>query len=158
MAGYYARQTCVNGHIVSNFVDGTCDDLTQPFCSKCGAKTIIKCPSCNAPQHGSLIDVVTSDKKPDNYCWNCGKPYPWTEKCLQAAEELIREDESLGTEDKNRLAAALPDMTSENPRTTLAATRFKRIIKGMGRGVGESVQKIMIEIASETAKKIILGQ
>jgi hypothetical protein len=158
MAGYFARQTCLNGHIISNFVAGRADDLTQPFCSKCSAPTIINCPSCGKPQHGSLADVISSDRKPDNYCWNCGKPYPWTEKRLQAAEELIREDELLNAEDKAQLTATLPEMTSENPRTTLAATRFKRIIKKMGAALGEAVQKTMVDIASETAKKIILGK
>lgn len=48
-------------------------------------------------------------------------------------------------------------LTSENPRTSLAATRFKRIIRKAGKAVGKAVQKAIVDVVSETAKKIILG-
>jgi hypothetical protein len=100
---------------------------------------------------------IESNRSPDAYCWNCGRPYPWTSARLEAAAELAQEDESLTDADKQQLVSTFVDITSENPRTTVAATRFKRIIRKAGKAVGEAVQKTIVEVASETAKKIILG-
>jgi hypothetical protein len=157
MPGYYARQTCLNGHIISDYVGSRVAGETQPFCDKCGASTIINCQSCNAPQRGSYRDMPMSSKSPAAYCWNCGKSYPWTEKSLAAAAELVQEDELLSDAEKQQLTSILVDLTSENPRTTVAATRFKRLIKKAGSAIGEAVQKTIVDVASETAKKIILG-
>ena len=147
----------MNGHVITNFVGSNGSDHTQPFCDQCGAATIINCPSCNAPQKGSMVDVIGSTRTPDAYCWSCGKPYPWTATRLEAAADLVTEDELLSESEKLQLTSTFTDLTSENPRTTLAATRFKRILMNAGKGAGEAIQKTLVDIASETAKKIILG-
>jgi hypothetical protein len=98
------------------------------------------------------------DSKADAFCWNCGTPYPWTERQFAAAGELVSEDELLSAQDKEQLTATFVDMTSENPRTTLAATRFKRLAARAGKGLGEAIQRTLVDVVSETAKKVILGK
>jgi hypothetical protein len=157
--GFYGRQTCLNGHVVTSYLGKPFGDVrAQNYCSRCGAETITACPSCGESQRGYSLSAAYADKaKPDAHCHNCGKPYPWTARHLVAAEEMVREDELLSDADKSQLTSTFVDLTSENPRTTLAATRFKRIISKAGKAVGEAIQKTIVDVASETAKKIILG-
>jgi hypothetical protein len=159
MPGYYQRQTCLNGHIISNSVGTPHGNAhMQPFCGECGAQTIVDCPSCHQPQRGNLRDVLASGESyPDSYCWNCGTPYPWTERHLAAATELVAEDDLLSSQEKELLNSTFADMTSENPRTTLAATRFKKLAAKAGKGLGEAIQRTLVDVLSETAKKIMLG-
>jgi hypothetical protein len=95
---------------------------------------------------------------PKSFCGNCGMPYPWTERKLSAAAELLAEDETLNATEKEQLTDSLTEMTSENPRTTLAATKFKKLAAKAGRGLGDALQKTLVNVLSETAKKVMLGQ
>ncbi len=157
MSGFYKRQTCLNGHITSNYIDAPFG-TSQPFCAKCGAKTIVDCPACGAPQRGAAMDVVSLYKgPPDAYCRICGKPYPWTERQLQAVADLVEEEEKLSTEEKVVLTDALRDLMVDTPKTTLAATRFKRIVPRVGGAFKEAMYKFLVDFSSETAKKIVLG-
>ena len=54
------------------------------------------------------------------YCSNCGKPHPWTEKALEAVQELIDETEGLSKEDKDKLKQSIPDLLTETPKTAVA--------------------------------------
>lgn len=160
MPGYHQRQTCLNGHITSNYV-GTAHGNAhmQPFCGMCGAETIVNCPSCRKPQRGSLQDVLVSgDSTPDSYCWSCGKPYPWTEGRISAVAELVQEEEQLSEQDKLTLTTSLPELVSDTPRTTLAATRVRRIAGKVGGTFKAAMYKFAVDCASETAKKIVLGE
>ena len=158
MSDYYDRQTCVNGHIVSNYIRSNFEN-SQPFCAKCGAATIIKCPACGTPQRGlSTNDVSVYKGSPDAYCRNCGKPYPWTEGQLEAASELVKEDEQLSDEDKATLTQSLPDLMADTPRTTLAATRFKRIVSKAGPVFRAAMYKFIVDFSSSAAKKFVCGE
>jgi hypothetical protein len=130
----------------------------QKFCEKCGEATITDCPRCGTSIRGFRSDTVRGDiSSPQAYCQSCGRAFPWTEKQLLSAEELVSEDELLGADEKKQLAATFRDMTSENPRTTLAATRFKRLASKAGKGLAEALQKTLVDVLSETAKKIVTG-
>jgi hypothetical protein len=59
---------------------------------------------------------------------------------------------------KNLLTATFTDMSSENPKTTLAATRFRKLASKAGKGLGEALQGTLVDVLSETAKKVILGK
>jgi hypothetical protein len=158
MSDYYTRQTCLNGHIVSNFV-GASFASPQNYCGKCGEKVIVNCPSCNAPQRGSAKDTIGfGSKVPLSYCPNCGKPYPWTERQILAAAEMVKDEEQLSEEDKELLTSSLSDLASDTPRTALAATRFKRIVGKAGGVFKQAMYKFLVDCASETAKKIVMGE
>ncbi len=67
-------EICLNGHITDQ----------SRFCSLCGEKAIIRCLHCD-----SLIKPVPPRDLLDpfpyrpSFCFNCGKPYPWTERELE---------------------------------------------------------------------------
>jgi hypothetical protein len=158
MIEYYGRQTCLNGHVISNYV-GSEFETKSPFCRKCGAETITDCPACGKPQQGAVDGgAYTRDLQADSYCHNCGKPYPWTERRLEATSELVQEEEQLNEKDKRVLNASLPDLVTDTPSTVLAATRFKKIVGSVGGGFKSAMYQFVVDVSSETAKKIVLGE
>jgi hypothetical protein len=140
---------CRNGHYIG-LVEGSyfSEGATQAFCTKCGAETLQGCLSCNAqiphPRYGS--DQAA-------YCGSCGKPFPWTETALAAAKEYTDELEALNDDEKATLKASFDDLTVDTPRTELAASRFKRIMGKIGPAAGDVLTKIMVNVATEAAKK-----
>ena len=91
------------------------------------------------------------------FCHNCGKPYPWTESRIQAAKELIELEDKFSDAEKIALAADLPDLIRDTPRTQVAATRFKKLAAKAAGGVASALRDIIVDVASEAAKKTILG-
>ena len=90
-----------------------------------------------------------------SFCPDCGEPYPWTEAKLKAAQELTDLNEDLSPEEREILKKSFDDIIRDTPKTPVAATRFKRLIAKAGPVVAEGFRKILVDIASETAKKII---
>lgn len=157
MGHYHVAQICINGHMVNDTAD-THPDLNTSFCSRCGAKTITTCPSCRAPIHGDYdcgIIVLGSTASVDAYCYQCGKPYPWTESALQSTALLIQEEESLSEQSKVALIETLPDIVSETPKTNLAVVRVKKCIASAGRFTGEALRQFVIDFGCELAKKAL---
>jgi len=91
-----------------------------------------------------------------SFCPDCGKPYPWTEAKLKAARELTDLLEGLSTEECEILKKGFDDIMLDTPQTTVAATRFKKIAAKVGKIAAKQLRKLAVDIASETAKKIIL--
>jgi hypothetical protein len=118
----------------------------QPFCTKCGAKTLATCQHCNAP----ILFRFAGDRAA--YCSDCGKPFPWTETALAAAKEFADELE-ISDSDKSKLKATFDDLTTDTPRMELAAHRFKNFVKKIGPAAGDVLTKIMVNVATEAAKK-----
>ena len=90
-----------------------------------------------------------------NFCPDCGKPYPWTEAKLKAAQELANELDNLNPEERSLLKKSLDDIVRDTPQTTVAATRFKRLVAKAGKPAAEAFRKLLVDVLSETAKKII---
>lgn len=126
------------------------DTAHTQFCPECGLKTANRCGECQSP--------IMYDGKRPSYCRNCGKPFPWTGKQLTAAAELVKEEEGLSEADRVTLTASLPELMADTPRTTLAATRFKRIVGGAGPAFKNAMYKFLVDFSSETAKKIVMGE
>lgn len=158
MGTYRTAQICLNGHEITTSADSS-PELTENFCSKCGAATITKCPNCNAPIRGYYhVEGVLSlghKYKVPSYCHNCGKPYPWTKTALESAKALIDEDENLNSEEKKQFFETLPDLIVESPtpKTQLATARFKKFISKVATYTADGVKSIIVNIASETIKK-----
>jgi hypothetical protein len=160
-AGQYdVAQICSNGHIITRHAIAF-SDLKSNFCPKCGAATIMKCPGCGTQIRGEYdvpgIMSLSSDYKMPWFCHNCGKPYPWTESRIQAAKELIELEDKFSDAEKIALAADLPDLIRDTPRTQVAATRFKKLAAKAAGGVASALRDIIVDVASEAAKKTILG-
>jgi len=158
---YDTAQICTNGHVITSMAILS-PEFKKKFCDKCGAPTITKCQNCGDPIKGyyHLASVFDSGSRynPPSFCPNCGKPHPWTEAKLKAAKELTDLLEGLSPEEREILKNSFDDIVRETPQTTVAATQFKRIAAKAGKVVAEQLRQLAVDIASETAKKIILGQ
>ncbi len=73
---------------------------------------------------------------------------------LQAVQELTLETEELDQE-KEKLINSLPDLVSDTPKTTVAATRWRKALEKIGEQSASIFKELLIEIASESAKKLL---
>jgi len=152
-------QVCLDGHTITD-VYHRAPQFNQDFCDKCGRPTITACPSCQAEIRGLHRDTSYATgghgtPAPPHFCYGCGKPYPWTESKLRAARDLADLSESLSDEEKAALKGSLDDIVSDTPRTTVAATRVKALLLKAGSAIGEGIRSILVDVASETAKKTL---
>jgi len=158
---YDTAQICTNGHVI-NLEAMSHPERNKKFCDKCGAPTITECQNCGATIKGyyHLQDifgppVLTASYKARSFCHDCGKPYPWTEAALKAAQELSDELENLSPEERDLLKKSLDDIVRDTPQTPVAATRFKRLVAKAGPVDVEGFKKILWDIATEFAKRQI---
>jgi hypothetical protein len=150
-------QVCLNGHL-ANSSSKRYPQFNEKHCQKCGAVTITQCRECGheirGDYHGAGI-VSAGMEHPPAFCLNCGKAYPWTAASLQAARDLAQELDALSPEEQARMAESLPDLISDNPRTTVAATRFRRLMLKAGEEAVLGFKQILVNIVAEGAKKIL---
>ncbi|MFC2007818.1 DUF2321 domain-containing protein [Chloroflexota bacterium] len=157
---YDTAQICINGHVITDSL-ATSPEVGQKFCNKCGAPTITHCQVCNASIRGfyHLESVIySSNYKLPYFCYDCGKPYPWTEAKLKAAQEFSDMLEELSSEERDLLKKSLDYIVLDTPQTTVAANRIKMLATKLGKVAAEQLRELVVDIASETAKKIILEQ
>ena len=154
---YDTAQICLNGH-TANSMSVFLPQSNKKFCDECGAPTITTCQSCNTPIKGYYhIPGVFGPchYSPPSFCHNCGKPYPWLEAKLRAAQELSDELDTLTTNEKDILKKSLDDIIRNTPQTPVAATRFKKLIAKAGPETAKAFKDILINVLSEFAKKTI---
>jgi len=159
---YDAAQICTNGHMI-NSQSVYRPEHNREFCDKCGAPTITKCQKCNSSikgyYHVPIFIQPNYTKLPlPSFCPDCGKPYPWTEAKLKAAKELSDMLEELSLEERDLLKKSIDDIVLDTPQTPVAVNRFKMLVAKVGRVAAEQLRELVVDIASETAKKIILEQ
>jgi hypothetical protein len=159
MGEYDVAQICLNGHLINHSMRRL-PQFNKKFCDKCGAPTISNCPICSAEiqgqYHPGYVEAsIGRYRSPPAFCPNCGGPYPWTEAKIQAAHELAQELEGISDDEKTILTQSIDDIVKDTPQTTLAATRFKRLVSKMGKPVADAFRDILVDIVSETAKKML---
>lgn len=157
MTGRYdTALICLNGHVISEAMRRYPED-SRKFCDECGAASISTCPRCSQAIQGEYqVDgaVAFGPTMPaPAFCGECGAAFPWTEAKLNAARELIEESDELSPEEKARLKESVPDLMHDGPKTAVAVVRVKKAMMKIGRAAGEALQKILVDIASETVKK-----
>lgn len=155
--GYYTvGQVCLNGHPITGDVNS---EFAQSYCSECGSLTICKCQHCGNPIHGDHHEegiLFYPPYAPDAYCYNCGKPYPWTEKAINSVAACIYEDEAISQELAGKLVESLPDIASETPASNLATLRFNKALSVVGKFTAESIRQFVIDFGCELAKRSLL--
>jgi hypothetical protein len=157
---YDTAQICIEGHPI-NCMSVSSPEHNRKFCRKCGAKTITNCENCSVPIKGFYHDPWASRPgnlswfTPRSFCDNCGKPYPWTEAKLKAAQDLSDELDNLSKEEREMLKKSIDDIVRDTPQTTVAATRFKKLVAKAGKVAADGFRDILVDILSEAAKKII---
>jgi hypothetical protein len=91
------------------------------------------------------------------HCRECGKPYPWTQRAVEAARDLISLSEKLSDAEKEDFTRAVGDIATDTPRSKAAVQKIKIYSAKAGREIAQGVRDIAVNIASETLKKILLG-
>lgn len=153
---YDTAQICTNGHVINEQLISS-PHIKKKFCDRCGAPTITKCQYCRVTIKGAYhTRSSTSSFTRPSFCPDCGKPYPWTEAKLKAAKELADLLEDLSPEERAILKKSLDDIISDTPQTAVAANKIKILIAKVGKIAAEQLRQLIVDIASETAKKIIL--
>jgi hypothetical protein len=63
--------------------------------------------------------------------------------------------ENLTPEEREKLKKSIDELVQDTPKTQLAATRFKQLVAKAGESTADIFQKILVNIISEVAKKMI---
>lgn len=157
MGYYHVAQVCTNGHLINDRYDSH-RALNMVFCPKCGAKTITTCPNCGSNIRGDYqcdSVVLFGTTSVDSYCYNCGVPYPWTQKILDSALELLSLDVELSSDTKELIKNAIPYLLVDTPETPVAIAKYRNGMSKAGQVLKDSMHQLLVDVISETAKKVI---
>jgi hypothetical protein len=150
-------QYCRNGHEITQRA-ATQPKQIEDFCSICGAATIAKCEKCEAPIRGFNHMRVGGYATPrPNHCYKCGAQFPWVAEQLAAGREMIEFVDGLSDDEREGLKRSLEDIVAEGPRTQLGVLKFKAGISKLQKGARDVLYKVAVDVASETAKKMLTG-
>jgi len=160
MGTYRVAEICPNGHVPTSSAD-TSPELREKFCSQCGEPTIMHCPSCRASIRGYYhvegFIRLGGNYEPPAFCHNCGSRFPWTERKIASAVELVEVGANLPVEELEQFRDDLTELTKESPKTQVASLRFKKVMAKVGTSVASGVRDIVVDVLSEAAKKAIWG-
>ena len=161
MSGWYdVAQICSSGHVVNDSVRAFSQNNRQ-FCDKCGSPTITSCPNCSKEIRGrwhfeNVVGAIPYVRPA--YCSNCGKPFPWTERAINAAQQYASEVITLSDEERGELSRSIPDLVHDSPSATISQSKFKRLVTKAGKETAGVLREILINVASDAAKKSLWGQ
>ncbi len=152
LSNYDVAQVCLNGHTITSLLRSE-PEQSKPFCPRCGQPTIDSCKKCGFPIRGVSEGIDSLYYSPPNNCEHCGSPYPWSEKKIQAVSELASILDELNLNEKTELTKDLTDIASDNPRTTIAAAKLKKVLAKLGKETYQLAIKVVTDVATEAAKK-----
>lgn len=157
--GYYkTAQICKKGHVVTPNIN-----YKPPLqhCPHCGSVTYTECPFCGASIRGAFVrQGVSTDYtayKPDFYCCECGKAFPWTIYFLERTDSILALDADLSLEYKDLIRNAIPDLVTESPTVFAAAADYSVGIEKASDIVKSALNNLLITIACESAKTFLFG-
>lgn len=150
---YYNATICLNGHVVDKHIANA-----QKFCTICGKETYSACSNCQSPIHGVIKlngAIGTPRYNKPFYCHDCGLPYPWTQKILNNAVELVALDDELDNTSKELIKNAIPELLIESSTTPVAIANYQKGMSPAGQILKDSMRQLLIGVVSETAKKFL---
>jgi hypothetical protein len=156
---YMSAAICLHGHTAAESIEWSPERVGQ-FCTECGERIITACPACDAAIRGhyNIPGVISlSGYSPPSFCHSCGQPFPWTTRRLEAANELLSEL-SLSDIDRELVQKSLVEVTRDTSHTPVAASRLKRIVGRATDAGGKALWKMAIDVATDAAKKAMLGE
>lgn len=161
MGSYRVAEVCPNGHVSTSSAN-TSPELREKFCSHCGELTMTQCPDCKALIRGYYCaeGVITIGYRyePPAFCHNCGSSFPWTDRKIASAIELVEVGGAdLSPEELTQFRSDLTELTKDSPKTQVASLRFKKVMAKVGNSVASGVREIVVGVLSEAAKKAIWG-
>lgn len=131
MSGYDIAQICINGHC-TNSDSEKYPQFNQNYCEKCGETTITKCQECNTPIRGNYhYDGIVSCESytPPDFCYHCGKSFPWLSKKMKAAVELAQLEEVLTEEESAQFSEYVTDISKNTPSSPVSAKKIAIMLK-----------------------------
>jgi hypothetical protein len=153
---YHGATICLNGHVLSKYTANS-----QKRCSKCGTETYSICDHCHTPIHGlaEIKGVVVGNRPYDlpYYCHECGFPYPWTQKILDNAVELLSLDDDLDDSSKELIKNAIPGLLTDTPSTPVSIVKYKKYMSEAGQIIRDSMHQLLVDVVSETVKKTLFS-
>lgn len=152
--GWDVAQICLNGHKINSSTMNM-PDQNKAFCDRCGEKTVTNCPNCEKPIRGLFWGDGYSKFQVPAYCDQCGKPFPWTDAKMQAAIELLLHQTGFKGEQADDLKRNIQDVVRDTPRTPVASNRLVKVLRAAPAEIAKAVRDILVDIASESAKKVI---
>jgi hypothetical protein len=158
MGWHDVAQICMNGHVINDSVKRS-PQFNRRFCHQCGEKTITQCPGCGNSIEGeyhveSVLAVSGGPSPPPAFCHSCGTPFPWTTAKQRAAINLFLE-EGTSQEEQHEFQQSIEEITKDSPQAQVASKRVGRLLKKVGRETASAIRDILVEIASESAKRIM---
>ena len=160
MGTYRIAEVCPNGHVSTSSAD-TSPELREKYCSQCGEPTLTKCPKCQRSIRGyyyvECVITIGDSYMPPAFCYNCGCPFPWTERKIAGAVELIEVGADLQPDELRQFQSDVTELTRDSPKTQVASLRFKKVMEKVGVSIASGVRDILVGVLSEAAKKAIWG-
>jgi len=65
--------------------------------------------------------------------------------------------EGLPEDDRRQLDEALTDIQTDGPRTEIGASRLRKLMKQGALTAGSGLYKLALDVATDAAKKLIVG-
>lgn len=158
MSGIYRNaQICKNGHVITSNTNYA--DFLSKFCPECSAETITICLHCKTPIRGDyeiegVFDFSSSYKAPA-YCYNCGKPFPWTESKLNSISDLLDMQNQLTEDEKQYFMSYLPIIFNETPQSEVTALKLRLLFNKLPSEIGNLTKNVIVDVVSESIKKIL---
>ncbi len=155
-------QVCENGHSQGGYG-------VRNFCAQCGKPVLHSCPTCSGfitlwdplktgGSNSGRDSVVDSSRlPPPAYCANCGKPFPWTENTLLAANEVADQIEDINSDDREVLKGAIRDLVTNTPAAPSAGDKIRRIMSSANKHATDILKDILTNVISETLRRSIFG-
>jgi len=91
------------------------------------------------------------------FCHNCGKPYPWTRRGLDAVKSLADELDELELADREKLKRSFDELVADTPATGLAVMRVKKVLTKLKSHTASVIRDVLVQIATEAAKRSLFG-
>lgn len=158
MGTYQPAAICSNGHTATQNAH---NHAPGQFCGECGDKIIQGCPSCNAIIRGyyDVPGVISLGRnyEPASYCFQCGVPYPWTQRKMQAIADTLTATDELTDFEVESLRTSLPNIVRDVPQTKPAALKIAALITRVKEPVQRVARDLLMDVASEAAKKVMFG-
>ena len=89
------------------------------------------------------------------FCPGCGKAYPWTEKAMEAAKQLVDGTGTLSSDEKIAFNSNINVLVRNSPEASVAAVTIKNFLSKAGVAIASALKDILIGVISETVRKTI---
>lgn len=147
-------QICLNGHVINARSEGH-PEKNAKFCPDCGERTITTCQDCSEKIRGEPTNTfsIGFTFPAPNHCRECGEPYPWTQRKIEAFRELVGLS-SLNKDNKTVLLDGITEITRDTPRTEVVCAKFAKIFSKLKRQEPRLIS-LLSNIATDRAKELL---